>query len=67
MTAEEKLEAFQELLKEGMVAIRIQHNHGCCTYFTAIHPCDCGAMGKYREAIKLVHGEKSKEVKDYMD
>lgn len=48
------MRALRKLVKEGAVRIQVLHKYGCCTYYTAIHPCDCGQDEKEREVKKLV-------------
>jgi len=55
-----EMRTLRALLQGGEVVLRPQHKHGCCTYFTAIHPCDCGALERYQEVKLLIYGKKEK-------
>jgi hypothetical protein len=52
------LRSLKKLVEEGVVRLQVLHKYGCCTYFTAIHPCDCGAEEKARKVNELLRVEQ---------
>lgn len=55
------LRDLKKLLKEGAVRLQVIHKSGCCTYYTAIHPCDCGAEERAQEVDKLLGIQEERE------
>lgn len=56
------LRTLKKLVKEGPVRLQVIHKSGCCTYYTAIHPCDCGMERKRQEALRLLNIEEKELV-----